>query len=415
MQLRRTLIVVLALLGALAMPVRADAVSGITAVGTLERFPQEAVDAFGPDFMDTSSPFTQMIGGTLLPVPGAQQLWQVYPHREAAPQTGILVRDADSRQVIHSFVIPDALDRATVTFGGEWLHATDGGRRVFLVSAGQQFLYEVDAAAFTVRRRPLGVVPQLPNVVLSIGGITYDSTTGNLLVLYGGPAAFSIANRLTVLQRIDLTTGATQSRVVRACTGPLPATDIGGTLAAELLLRSDAVYVTCQTRLHGFPGEPFVESDTRAVVVRLPRATLWNADGVESSVDAGRRFGNALVDPAGGRIAVVDWFGRVTVVDIGSMSVAGGFDVANSNEAFDVGIGLNTTSGRLFFQSDLGFGYVDIRPTPLPSPVVDATAAGDGQERILPDPRTNRVYDLPGTALFPNSKADRYTIYNVAP
>lgn len=415
MQLRRTLIVVLALLGALTMPVNADAVPGITVVGMLERFPQEATDAFGPDFAGDTV-FSRFTGGTLLPVLGARQLWQIYPHHFAGPQTGVLVRDADSRQVMGSFVVQAALRRGSSdsTGGGEWLHATDGGHRVFLVTVTRRLL-EVDATTFAVQDRgPLSVVglPISALEPLVPAGLTYDSATGDLLVLYGGVPALSLANRLTVLQRINLTTGVRTNRIVRSCTGPLPAADIGGQYASELLLRNDAVYLTCQVQLRSFFGTPTLEDDTRALVVRLPRATLWDADGAESSVDAGRRFNAAPVDPAGGRIAVLDLAGHVTVVDVGSMAVVGGFDPTLGGR---VGIGLDTTSGRFFFQSDRGFGYVDIRPTPLPSPVVDTAAAADGQERIVPDPRTNRVYDLPGWALSPTGKADHYTIYNVAP
>lgn len=420
MQLRRTLIVLLALLGVLAMPGHADAVPGITPVGTLDRFPQEAIDAFGPAFTDTSSFPTRSYGGTLLPVPGARQLWQVYPQRFGGPQTGVLVRDADSHRVIGSFVMNKPIRRGGTdpSGGGEWMHATDGGSRVFLVTWDRQLL-EVDATTFAVRSRgQLTVFPaDLPIPTLDPlvpAGLTYDSAIGDLLVLYGGVPAFSVANRLTVLQRIDLATGVRTNRIVRSCTGPLPATDIGSTLAAELLLRSDAVYVTCQTRLRSFFGEPVLENDTRAVVVRLPRATLWNADGDESSVDAGRQFGNALVDPAGGRIAVLDLRGHATVVDVGSMAVVGGFETTGGF-GDRVGIGLDTTSGRFFFQAVLGFGYVDVRPTPLPAAVVDPAAAAQGQERIVPDPRTNRVYVLPGSGLPPESKALHYTIYNVAP
>lgn len=414
MQLRRTLIGVLTLLGALTMPGVADAAPGVTAIGALERFPQEAVDAFGPDFTDTSSFLVQIAGGTLLPVPGANQLWQIYPHRSGSPQTGVLVRDADSRHVIHSFVIPDALDRATVSFGGEWLHATDGGRRVFLVSSGQRALYEVDAESFTVRRHPFGIVPQLPNIALQAAGVTYDPSSDSLLVLYGGPGALFTANRLTVLQRIDPATGATESRIIRSCTGPLPQTDIGGdTIAAELLLGDDAVYLTCQKQLRGLFGPPTLDDDTRALVVKLPRATLWESDGEESPVEAGRRFNAAPVDPGSGRIAVVDWAGLATVVDVDSMSVVGTFNVSSGTTLNRFGLGLDTTRGRVFVQSDLGFGYLDIGSTPLSSPVLDATAAGPGQERIVPD--GNKVYVLPGTASPSSPKPDRYTIYNVAP
>src|SRR5687768_16354701 len=182
MQLRRTLIVVLALLGALTMPVHADAVPGITPVGTLERFSQEAIDAFGPDFAGGTG-FNQFIGGTLLPVLGARQLWQIYPSNSGT-RTGVLVRDADTHRVIGSFAIQAGLDRAGFTFGGEWLHATDGGRRVFLATSSRRLL-EVDTTTFAVQDRgELNVVVPLVGPLI-VAGLTYDPSTGDLLVLYG--------------------------------------------------------------------------------------------------------------------------------------------------------------------------------------------------------------------------------------
>ena len=413
MQLRHALVGIAALAAVLVAPLGAHAVPGITPVGTLERFPQEAIDAFGPEFTDTSSAFTRFYGGTLLSLPGARQLWQLYPHRFAGPRTAVLVRDADSLRVIGSFVIPHGLRRAgsDPTGGGEWLHTTDGGRRVFLVTVTLRLL-EVDATTFAVQDRgPLSVagLPISTFEPLVPAGLTYDSSTGDLLVLYGGPPAFSIANRVTVLQRIDLATGARTNRVVRSCTGPLPGTDIGSdTYSPELLLRPDAVFLTCQRQVLPLPVG-FAEG----VVVRLPRASLWDADGEEASVVAGAMVDTALADPVGGRIAVLDITGTVTVVDIGSMTVAGTFDTTDGS-ATATGAGLDRTSGRLFFQSNKGFGYLGLRPTPLPAPTLDTSAAADGQERIVPDPRTNRVYDLPGTAVA-GTKASRYTIYNVAP
>lgn len=418
MQLRRTLIVVLALLGVLVQPGHADAEPGITPVGTLERFPQEAIDAFGPSMTGDDVP-TRNTGGTLLPVPGAGQLWQVYRHT-FMPRTGVLVRDARNGHVLGTFVLEKRLRRATFspTEGGEWLHATDGGTRVYVVTEPNELL-EIDTATFAVRS--LGRLTVLPSELVSavsggleplrVAGLTYDAVTGDLLVLYGGPPMSSVANRLTILQRIDLDTGERTSRRVRSCTGPLPSTDLGGdTYAAELLLANDSVYVTCQTRLAWFFLQPVVPDDTRAVVVRLPRATLWG-DGEESSVDAGRWSNANLVDPDGGRIAVFDLAGRVTVVDVATMAVVGTFETTTGGSG-RIGAGLDRSSGRFFFRGNAGFGYVDIRSTPLPAPTVDASAAAAGQERIVPD--GNKVYVLPGHgSTF--SKADHYTIYNVAP
>ncbi|HEX2040024.1 MAG TPA: hypothetical protein VHF47_09880 [Acidimicrobiales bacterium] len=409
MQLRRRLIGVLALLCVLAMPGTVAATPGITAVGTVDRFPQEATERLGPSF--TGDGFlTRFSGGTLLPVPGAGQLWQVYPE-DSGRRTGVLVRDASSRQVIGSFVIDTELRRATVhaSGGGEWLHVTDGGHRVFVLGYPSRLL-EIDASTFTLRDH--GRLTALPVEApfqdpLLPASLTYDASTGGLLVLYGGIAA-SVANRLTVVQHVDLATGARRSRIVRACTGPLPGTDFSSSTAApEVLLRPDAVYVTCQTT-----GLSLLPGGARGLVVRLPRAGLFERDGEESSVPAGGLVDTALVDPHSGRILVVGYFGEVTVVDAGAMSVVGTFRPAVGAEP-RIGPGLDRRRGRFYFQSDLGFGYVDIRSTPLSVPVGDSSAADDGQERIVPD--GSRVYVLPGTAYPGDSKAARYTIYSVAP
>src|SRR5688572_17732423 len=312
MQLRRTLIGVLALFGALAMPGVADATPGTTATGTLERFPQEAVDAFGPEF--TGGDFwAGMTSGTLLPVPGAGQLWQVYTSL-SSERTGILVRDSQSLRVLRTFELSTTLRRGGLGafWSGEWLHATDGGRHVYVVGQPNRLL-EIDTATFTVRSLgTLTLAPVDPLIrPLAEVGLTFDPYTGDLLVLYGGPPASLVANRLTVLQRIDLVTGARSTRAIRSCTGPAPGTELGSdTYSPELLLQADAVYVTCQTATLVWPD------DVRGAVVRLPRTSLWAADGEESSVATGERVDAVLVDPVGGRIAVLGASsGNVTVVD----------------------------------------------------------------------------------------------------
>jgi hypothetical protein len=405
MHLRRTLIGVLTLLCALATCPPAGAAPGISTVGALERFPQEAIDAFGPEFTGDAH-ITQLVGGTLLPVLDAGQLWQVYPHGAGQQRTGILVRDAGSRKVTTSFVVDAALKRASLGLGGEWLHATDGGRHVYVV-AGNQRLLEIDTTTFAVRDvGPTAIVGPV-NIGFTVGGLGYDPATGDMLVLYGGPGAFNLANRLTVLQRIDLDTGERQARLVRSCNGPLPATDIGGEYASELLLENDAVYLTCHTTLG-----PSAEHN-RARVVRLPRASLWDSTGSESFVEAGRWFNSAPVDPVGRRIAVVDVIGRVTVVDVASMSVVGTFETSTPQTFLQVGFGLDRANGRFYFQSALGFGHADLRSNPIPPVTVDSAAAASGEERIVAD--GSRVYVLPGIDSHFDPRADRYTIYNVAP
>src|SRR5688572_12161364 len=284
----------------------ARAENGINAVGTLERFPQEAFDAFGPGIRP-SGPLGQkaeIVGGTLIPVPGAGQLWQVYPSSpaQAPARTWVLVRDAKTLKVLRTLVLPHELRRATVSvaYGGEWLHTTDGGNRVFLVTQAGNLL-EVNASTFEVLARPLPTGTLSTPSPLVIAGLSFDHATGNLLILYGGPANSTTLNHLTVLQQLDLATGGTVDRVVRSCTGPLPATDIGGdTYATAPLVDADAIYVPCQKAVLPLP----VQTPT-AAVVRLPRASLLDSTGPETSVDLGTPMDAALLDPSVGRITVL--------------------------------------------------------------------------------------------------------------
>lgn len=399
---------VFAVLVVLAVPDGVDAGSGVKPVGTLERFPPEAVTAFGADLVQGDPVVGYAVNGTLLPVPEAGQLWQLYQDVEPE-RTGVLVRDARSLRVTGSFLLDRRIFRSTQSslYGGEWLHAVDGGRRVFLLDR-QNRLLEVDVSTFAVR--DLGVLSVASSNVpgsapLAVAGMTYDAAGRRLLVLYGGPANTSAANRVTVLQQVDPDTGERVDRLVRACTGPLPATDFSGdTYATTPLAHTDAVYVPCQQDTFA-PGLGLLSS---SIVVRLPRASLFDPAGDESSVLVGGPMNAALSDPGAARIVVLDWEGSVQVVDAPTMAVVGSFETSPGGSG-RVGAGIDPTTGRFFFQSDAGFGYTDVRATPVSPPTVVTTAVPEGQERVVT--HGNRVYVLPGHG---NDKPGHYTIYKVA-
>ena len=379
---------------------------GFRVVGTLDRFDREALDTFPALFR--GSPFeSRMLNGTLLPVPQAGRLWQVY-RATASGTSGVLVRDDRTLKVIGSFPLDTLLRRATfsIGYGAEWLHAGDGGRRVFLVDRNNRLL-EVDTATFAVR--DLGMLsfvePATGREPLAVGGLTWDATSERLLVLFGGPPSTTVANRVTALQQFDPDTGTRVNRVVRSCTGPLPVTDFtGDTLATAPMALTDAVYVPCQQDTFA-PGFGLLST---SIVVRLPRASLGDADGEEASVVVGGPMDSALSDPAGGRITVLDWEGRFGVVDVRTMTVVGSFH-ASPGGSGRVGPGIDPATGRVFFQSDLGLGRIDARATP-PTFAVDPSFAAEGQEGIVTV--GHRIFVLTGHA---HEKALRYTIHQVVP
>lgn len=384
----------------------AEAADGFKPVGTLERFAQEATDTF-PELLEGSPFESRLLNGTLLPVPQAGQLWQVY-RSTVHGRSGVLVRDDKTLRVVGSFTIDLLLHRATVSaaYGGEWLHATDGDRRMFLVAEPRRLL-QVDTSTLAVRE--LGELSATSPILgdsdsLVVAGLTYDRATGQLLVLYGGPAN-SVANRLTVLQQFDPATGTKVDRIVRSCTGPLPATDVtGDTLATVPLADTEAVYVPCQQGTFA----PGLGLSSSSIVVRLPRVSLSDSAGDETSVVVGGPMDTAVPDPVAARFTVLDHIGRLTVVDARAMAVVGSFD-ASPEGSGRVGPGIDPTTGRVYFQSDIGLGFVEARRAPSLVPTVDPSSATDGQESIVA--QGSRIYVLAGYGL---DKAARYTIYKVA-
>jgi len=342
-------------------------------------------------------------------VPEAGQLWQVY-RATASHTSGVLVRDNRTLKVIGSFPIGSLLRRATfsIGYGAEWLHAVDGGRRVFLVDFRNRLL-EVDTSSFAVRDAgELSVAESSADGLLEplvVAGMTWDPASQQLLVLYGGPPNTTVANRVTVLQRFDPATGRRVNRVVHSCTGPLPATDYtGDTLATAPLADADAFYVPCQRDTFA-PGFGLLSS---SIVVRLPRAAAWEPSGEETSVVVGGPMDSALSDPSAGRMTVLDWEGRFTVVDVRTMAVVGSHH-ASPGGSGRVGPGIDPATGRVFFQSDHGLGWVDARATP-PTATVEPSLAAEAQESIVTVGR--RIFVLTGHA---HDKALRYTIYQVVP
>ncbi len=67
-----------AMLVVLVTPLGVRAEEGVVPVGELERVPIEVSEILGPEFVPQDF-VTRTVAGTLLPVPGAGQVWQVYP------------------------------------------------------------------------------------------------------------------------------------------------------------------------------------------------------------------------------------------------------------------------------------------------------------------------------------------------
>jgi hypothetical protein len=290
----------------------------IRVVGSLPRFGDEAVAAFGDKILPTG-PFDPRgaYNGTLLAIPEARQLWQLYHlgmPSDVGLKTGVLVRDLDTLRPVKSFVLDAAIVRGAGgnSFGGEWLHAVDGDRRVFFATDfARPNIIEVDLKTFASKAYGFQAVPQPPSPVpptLRLAGITYDRRADSVLGLFG-LAAVQLGNQ-NYLARLDLKTGSLVSRQVRSCANaPLPANDqLAKRYATEVLLADDYVYVPCH------------RSGMAGIVVRLPRSSAFDVTGREDIAAGPPYLDVAFADHASGRMFLSTSRGEVWVFDARTMS-----------------------------------------------------------------------------------------------
>ena len=385
-------------------------------IGTLERFGADARAALGAKFVPTWESATavqQNTSGTVIVLPAVRQMWQLYA---TETQTGVVVRDLDTLRIARSFVFNDAFDRATISQGGEWTHAVDPtGTRLFLLDSGERHVYEFDVRTFAFKKWPLPwSASAVGVVVVRFAGMTYDPFEDDLVLLFGGPGAFSVANSNTFLYRLDVTgtppasAPATELQEVyrlRSCTGPITPTDIGDdTLNWEMLVTKDHLYVPCQRAGH------------TVIVVRTARPDDNDPTHVED-VAAGPVYGeNVQADPGSGRLFVATFAGKeIWAFEAATMSFVGAAATGPQGTQAPTGFGLDRASGRVFFQSpSFGLGVVEGRFFPVPQARTDPARKATGQERIWADGPTNRLFVLEGDAINQNKVPD-YRVYRTEP
>lgn len=379
-------------------------------VGSLPRFGPDALAAFGERILPPipNDP-KATIGGTLVAVPEANEVWQLYPLGAFAP-TLVAVRDIRSLAITRTFEIPVELRRATHSApGGDWLHAVDGNRRVFfLTNQGTTgwAVVEVDVATGTTRLHDVAPPFVAPNG-FSITGIEADAleidTYDNAVVLtFGGLNNAPATNTVNFLHRIDLDTGETATRFLRVCNGPASPVELGRTGQFDGMITEKYLYVACH------------RAGTIGAVVRIERTQMTQGSSREDIVAGPAYLDTSFADPASGRMFLATRAGEVWVFDAATMSFIGVIAAgAEGNAGLPLGYGLDTRSGRFFFQSPVvGVGVAEGRFDPIPQARTFSTGKGDGQERIISDAEGGRILVLVGSN---NDREAAYRIYDVGP
>lgn len=383
-------------------------------VGSLDRFGADARAALGSKLVPTweQATVTQRNRvGTIIVVPQTRRLLQLYD-LEAPPSAGIVVRDLDSLQIVGTVRLNEQFERATMsaTQAGDWSHAVDDtGTRVFLLRADHQFVFEVDIRTLTYKSWPLpGNATPTGAPLVPVGGLTYDPYEDDLLVLSGGPGAFSVGNFNTFLYRLDLSGKPPASFPIqeladnyriRSCSGPVTPTDSGAEMSDwEMLVTKDHLYVPCQRAGH------------TVVVVRMARPSGNRADHRED-VAAGPVFGDAvLADQRGGRLFVTTTRREIWAFETSTMAFVGAIATGPENTTLRTSYGLDPFSGRVYFQSpSFGLGVVEGRFFPVPQARTSSPTV-TGQERIWTDNATKRIFLLEGDAASATKKP-AYKIY----
>jgi hypothetical protein len=381
-------------------------------VGSLPRFPADALAAIGKDRIQPASSFDAraLVGGTIVAFPQVRQLWQVYPtSSDGAGPTAIAVRNLDSMALTTTFDIPVQLQRgARSDSGGDWMHAIDGDRRVFFVAPsnaeGQAVwsVVEVDLRTFAQRSHPIKepfVIANRSTSGFLPAAIEYDPFDDALLILFGGVPATSAGNATTLLYRLDLKTDAGATRQIRACNGPMTPTDSGVTSQLAGMISQEFAYFSCQ------------RAGSIGAVVRVARPSILNAEA-EDIVAGPAYLETAFADPTSGRLFLITVAGEIWAFDTRTMSFVGVVAAGAEGEIFPrLGFGLDTLTGRLFFQSkSTGLGIAEGRFYPIPQARAFPDRSVDSQERIISDGKNGRLFVLAGVQ---NERAPAYVIYDI--
>jgi hypothetical protein len=384
------------------------ATSGIVEVGRLGRMPADAMAALGPGFLPPrffeplddpvrNSHSGNAIDGTLLALPEARQLWQIYLAVDGSGRTGIVVRDPATLAISRTLVLASTISRGVghSTGGGEWAHAIDGGRRVFLIATAPAFeILEVDLATFEVRHRPIPA-PYAVNGragSFTFGGMSYDHFADALVFVFG--AGQGVTDSHALIHQLPLNGGTGQSRQVRACNGPLPSNT--GSLALPVMSLQDGYYLACH------------RAGVAGTVVRLGRESALDPTGREDVVVGPTYLDSVLADEPSGRLFLATIAGEIWAFDAKTMSFIGVVTASGDRGSGNIGYGLDRLSGRLYFQSDVRkVGVAEGRFFPIAQARTGGVAAL-GQERIVSDAPSGRFFVLTGVT---TAKAYDYRIF----
>ncbi|HVF74320.1 MAG TPA: hypothetical protein VM938_04675 [Acidimicrobiales bacterium] len=379
-------------------------------IGSLERFPADAVKALG-DRIKPTSEFDERgyYGGTLVAMPHLRQLWQVHPTAsDATGPTAIAVRNFDSLALTTSFELPVSLYRgAKSDYGGDWMHAVSDERAFFLAKnradgAAAWSVAEVDLRTFAQKNHAIKepfVVANRSTFGFLPAAIEYDPFDDALLILFGGVPATSGGNATTIVYRLDLKTGTSQTRQIRACNGPLTPTDSGVSSQLAAVITRESVYFSCQ------------RAGSIGAVARLSRPGIIT-DSTEDIVAGPAYLETAFADPDSGRLFLITVAGEIWAFDTRTMSFVGVVAAGAEGEIFArLGYGIDTLTGRLFFQSRIsGLGIAEGRFYPIPQARSFSDRSADGQERIISDGKNGRLFVLTG---YQTTRVPAYTIYDI--
>lgn len=391
-------------------------------VGSLDRFASDARAALGSRLVpniDDATVTQRRIAGTGIMLPKVRQFWQFYPVNNPTTTMGIVIRDLDTLQIMRTFVFDSEVRRTSLDpeGGGDWAHAVDStGTRLWLLDIGLKFLYEFDLRTFAMgtRQLPSSLSPSL--FPFNVGGMTYDPYEDDLVLIYGGPAATSVAHVNTLVLRLDVTGPPpatfpaehlrTRLYRFRSCTAPVTSIDSGSdTSNWDMLITKDYLYVPCQRAGH------------TVVVIRTPRPQSVNAVDHPEDVVAGPVYGDSVfADPVAGRLIVNTYTREIWVFETSTMAFVGVVATGPDGTHNKTGYGLDPVTGRVFFQSStFGLGVVEGRFFPIPQARTMPRLVS-GQERIWSDAATRRVFVLEGDN-FSNTptKARSYRIYTTDP
>lgn len=380
---------------------------GLAVTGTLPRFPADAVAAFGNKIKPAFNGDNRGIyGGTLVSIPTLGQVWQLYPTSvNAAGPTAVAVRRADTAEMIHTFETPVGLRRITGDFGGDWIHAIDGDRRIFFFNDNATKLVIIDLKTYATQVRdlpdPWTVAGRPPLLVPA--SLDYDPIEDAVFSTFGGVQGLNAAQVVTVLMRYTLKDGEGDGRQIRVCNGQLTPIDQGFTSQFENIIGPKFGYFVCQR----------VGSIGAVVRIERDEEDGFMDPGSDEVIVAGPAYlDTALADPASNRIFLMTIAGEIWAFDTTTMAFVGVISAAAEGQQDPrVGYGLDRETGRIFsLSSNFGLGVAEGRFFPIPQARTYTDEKAPGQERLISDAKSGRLYVLTGTGA---NRAAAYKIYDV--